>query len=135
MKLKSVIAVISLALAGSTSLVSSANRPPREPTPTIEGVWRVTRCRANCQSGECIGSPVPALMTFHGDGTLVAYANPPGTGPLDAPEAGVWQREPGAQNYSFRDISYAYDENGVFAGSGVVTGAVHLNDANSFTYN
>jgi hypothetical protein len=74
-------------------------------------------------------------MTFHRDGSLVAYANPPGTGPLDTPEAGVWQREPGSQNYSFHDVSYAYDQNGVFAGSGVVTGAVHLNDANSFTYN
>lgn len=134
MKIKSQIAVIALSLAATTSLVCSANRPPREPAPTLEGVWQVTRCRANCETGECTGGPVPALMTFNRDGTLIAYANPPGTGPLDTPEAGVWQREPGAQNYSFHDISYAYDENGVFAGSGEVTAALHLNNANSFTY-
>jgi S-methylmethionine-dependent homocysteine/selenocysteine methylase len=134
MKLKTKIVVIALGLAASTSLVLSADRPAREATPTIEGVWQVTRCRANCESGECIGPPVPALMTFNRDGTLIAYANPPGTGPLDTPEAGVWQRE-GAQNYSFHDVSYVYDENGVFAGSGVVTANVHLTSANSFTYN
>jgi hypothetical protein len=73
-------------------------------------------------------------MTFYRDGTLTAYANPPGTGPLDTPEAGLWQREPGSQNYSFHDISYVYDENGAFAGSGVVTANVNLTSANSFTY-
>ena len=50
----------------------------------------------------------------------------------DTPEEGVWQREPGAQNYSFHDIGYFYDENGAFAGSGTVTANVHLTSANSF---
>ena len=66
-----------------------------------------------------MGVPFPAIMTFNRDGTLTAYANPPGTGPLDTPEAGIWQREPGSQNYSFHDIAYFYDENGAFAGSRV----------------
>jgi hypothetical protein len=50
----------------------------------------------------------------------------------DTPEEGVWQRGPGAQNYSFHDIGYFYDENGAFAGSGTVTANVHLTSANSF---
>jgi hypothetical protein len=134
MKLKTHVVAIVIGLAASTSLVWSAERAPRETTPTIEGVWQVMRCRANCESGECIVPPIPALITFHRDGTLTAYANPPGTGPLDTPEAGVWQREPGSQNYSFHDISYVYDEDGAFAGSGVVTAMVHLIDANSLSY-
>jgi hypothetical protein len=133
MKLKTQILVIALGLAASTSVVWSADRPARETTPTIEGVWQITQCPANCESGECIGPPVPALRTFHRDGTMTGYANPPGTGPLDTPEAGFWQREPGRQNYSEHDISYFYDENGAFAGSGVVTANVHLTSANSFT--
>ncbi len=133
MKLKTKIVAIALGLVASTSLVWSADRPPRETTPTIQGVWQETRCRANCERGECIEPPVPALITFHSDGTLTAYANPPGTGPLDTPEAGVWQREPGSQNYSSHDIAYFYDENGAFAGSGQVTNNVHLTSANSFT--
>ena len=32
-------------------------------------------------------------MTFYRDGTLTAYAIPPGTGPLDTPRLVVWQRE------------------------------------------
>ena len=63
-------------------------------------------------------SPIPELRTFYRDGTTTAYNNPPGTVPLDTPEVGVWQREPGRQNYSFHDIAYFYDENGAFAGSG-----------------
>jgi hypothetical protein len=134
MKLKTQILAIALGLAASTSLVWSADRPPRETTPTIQGVWQVTRMGVDCNDPNQTRPPFPALMTFYRDGTLTAYANPPGTGPLDTPEAGLWQREPGSQNYSFHDISYVYDENGAFAGSGVVTANVHLTSANSFTY-
>ena len=133
MKLKKQIAVIALGLAASTSLVWSADGPARETTRTIEGVWQKTICRANCESGECLESPIPELRTFYRDGTTTAYNNPPGTGPVDTPEVGVWQREPGRQNYSFHDIAYLYDENGAFAGSGQVTGSLHLTSANSFT--
>ncbi len=133
MKLKIQIVAIALGLAASTSLVWSADRPPREAIPTIQGVWQVTRMGVNCDDPNQTRPPFPALMTFHSDGTLAAYANPPGTGPLDTPEAGVWQREPGGQNYSYHDIAYFYDENGAFSGSGQVTANVHLTSANSFT--
>ena len=134
MKLKTQVAVIFLGLAASTSLVWSADSPLRETSRTIEGVWQVTRMGVNCNDPNQTRPPFPALMTFYRDGTLTAYANPPGTGPLDTPEAGLWQREPGSQHYSFHDISYVYDENGAFAGSGVVTANVHLTSANSFEY-
>jgi hypothetical protein len=134
MKLKTQILAIALGLAASTSLLWSADRPPREITSTIEGVWQVTRMGVDCNNPNQTRPPFPAIMTFYRDGNLTAYANPPGTGPLDTPEAGLWQREPGSRNYSFHDISYLYDENGAFAGSGVVTAIVHLTSANSFEY-
>jgi len=133
MKLNMKVLAIALALTASTSLVWSADRPLRETTPTIQGVWQVTRMGVDCNDPNQTRPPFPALMTFYRDGTLTAYANPPGTGPLDTPEVGVWQREPGSQNYSFHDIAYLYDENGAFAGSGQVTGSLHLTSANSFT--
>jgi hypothetical protein len=43
MKLETQILAIALGLAASTSLVWSADRPPRETTLTIEGVWQVSR--------------------------------------------------------------------------------------------
>src|SRR6476660_166784 len=134
MKLKTQVAVIFLGLAASTSLVWSADSPLRETSRTIEGVWQVTRMGVNCDDPNQTRPPSPAIMTFHRDGTLTAYANPPGTGPLDTPESGLWQREPGSPNSSFHDISYVYDANGAFAGSGVVTANVHLTSANSFEY-
>ena len=88
MKLKTQIAVIILGLAASTSLVWSADSPLRETSRTIEGVWQVTRMGVDCNDPNQTRPPFPALMTFYRDGTLTAYANPPGTGPLDTPEAG-----------------------------------------------
>ena len=88
MKLKTQILAIALGVAASTSPVWSADRPPRETTPTIQGVWQVTRMGVNCDDPNQTRPPFPALMTFYRDGTLTAYANPPGTGPLDTPEAG-----------------------------------------------
>jgi hypothetical protein len=47
MKLKTKILAIALGLAASTSLLWSADRPPREATPTLVGVWQVVRHGVN----------------------------------------------------------------------------------------
>ena len=73
-------------------------------------------------------------MTFHRDGTVSGAAKSPVTGPFDTPEHGLWQRERGHRNYSFRELQYRYDGNGAFAGSLVLTANVELTDANSFIY-
>jgi hypothetical protein len=136
MKLKTLIAVITLALAASTSLVWSVDRAPRDgATPTIEGVWQVSRQGINCQDpNQHTGPPFPAIMTFHHDGTVTGAAKSPVTGPFDTAEYGLWQREPGPQNYSLREMNYRYDGNGTFIGSLVITADVDLTDGNSFTY-
>src|SRR6266567_1036504 len=132
MKLKTQILAIALGLAASSSLLWSADRPPRETTPTIQGVWQVTRMGVNCDDpNQQLVGPFPAIMTFYRDGTMTAD-----TGALDGStsEYGLWQREPGSQNYSFRDTALSTDENGALAIRGIVTANVHLTDANSFTY-
>ena len=138
MKLKTQIVAITLALGVSTSLVSSQDRQPQElrtTTPIIVGVWQVSRQGVNCDDpNQLRGSPFPAVMTFHRDGTVTGAAKSPVTGPFDTPEYGLWQREPGIQNYSFREMNYRYDGNGTFIGSLVLTADVDLTDANSFTY-
>jgi hypothetical protein len=148
MKLKTQIVAIALGLAVGTSLVWSADGPPRETTPTIgvdadwamnrhqhptiEGVWQVARTGVNCDDpNQVLVGPFPAIMTFHRDGTMTAD-----TGALEGftSEYGSWQREPGSQNYSFRDTSLETDENGALAIVGIVTANVHLTDTSSFTY-
>jgi hypothetical protein len=129
MKLKTQIAFIVLGLAASTSLVWSADRPSREATPNLVGIWQAVRYGVDCNTGQDLGNSFPALITFHSDGTMTGD-----TGGATTNEYGSWQREPGSQNYSFREVWYGYDENGVFLYSGVITATVHLTDANSFTY-
>jgi len=133
MKLKTQIAVITLAVAASTLLVWGD--PGENHTPTIEGVWQVSRGGVNCNDpNQALGTPFPALMTFHRDGTVSGAAKSPVTGPFDTPEHGLWKREPGRHNYSFREVSYKYDGNGTFTGPLVLTATVELTSANSFIY-
>ncbi len=138
MKLKTQILAITLGLAASTSLLWSAE-PPRETTPTIQGetaatiqgVWKATIRQVNCNDPDQLtGFQFRAIITFHGDHTMEA------AGPFDnnTQEHGVWKREPGFNNYSYRDVSFQYDENGVFMSRGEVTADVHLDTANHFTY-
>jgi len=124
MKLKTQILIITLGLAASTSLVWSADA-----TPTIEGVWQVVRHGVNCNDPNQVLSTFPAIMTFYRDGTMTAAAKSSVTGPFDTPEYGSWQREPGTQNYSFRDVELRYDGNGTFIGPLVLTANVELTDA------
>ena len=121
-----------LLLVGATLAWSD---PGKNHTPTIEGVWQVTRGGVNCNDpSQALEGTFPAIMTFHRDGTLTGAAKSPVTGPFDTAEYGTWQRERGHQNYSFRDLAYRYDGNGAFAGSLVVTANVELTGANSFIY-
>jgi hypothetical protein len=133
MKLKTQIAVITLAVAASTLWVWSD--PGEYHAPTIEGVWQVTRGGVNCNDpNQALGHTFPAIMSFHQDRIVSAAAKSPVTGPFDTPEHGLWKREPGSQNYSFRTLSYRYDGNGTFLGPLVLTANVELTDANSFVY-
>jgi hypothetical protein len=131
MKIKTQIAVIALGLAASTSLVWSADRPMRETTPTIVGVWKDTRHGVDCNDPNQVLSSFPAIVTFHADGTMTADT---GGGDSYTNEYGSWQREPGTQNYSFRDQWDGFDENGAFVYYGVITATIHLTDANSQSY-
>ena len=133
MKLKTQIAVITLAVAASTLLVWSD--PSENHTPTIEGVWQVSRVGVNCNDpSQALGTPFPAIMTFHRDGIVSGAAKSPVTGPFDTAEYGIWQREPGSQSYSFRDVAYRYDSAGTFLGPLILIANVELTGANSFIY-
>ncbi|MGZ8899612.1 MAG: hypothetical protein ACXW3Z_05910 [Limisphaerales bacterium] len=133
MKSKTQIVLVTLAIVASTLVVWSDGAENR--SPTIEGVWQVSRVGVNCNDpSQALGTPFPALMSFHRDGIVNGAAKSPVTGPFDTPQYGTWQREPGSQNYSFKALSYRYDNSGVFTGSLLLTANVELTDANSFSY-
>ena len=101
---------------------------------SIEGVWRVSRHGVNCATGEEV-STFPALMTFHEDGTVSGQAVAPGSTNAYGPaEFGAWHRNEYGQGFSFKLLSYNYDDTGVIAGSIEVTGTAGLTSANGFAY-
>ena len=132
MKLKTQIAVITLAVAASTLLVWSDPGENHPPTiegvhRTIQGAWRTMVTGVACQTGGPLGTPFPGLFTFNEGGTLSEYGIGPGSSPaLRSPGHGVWQHEQGWQNYSYAFTYYRYDSSGVFIGSQKVTSALEL---------
>jgi len=100
---------------------------------TVDGVWRVTRHGVNCVTGGEV-STFPALMTFHADGTVSGQAVPPGSTNAFGPgEHGVWKRGPGGA-FSFKFLSYGYDDSGIFSGSTEIAGTGHVMNGNTFAY-
>ena len=75
----------------------------------------------------------PAIRTFNQGGTCTGYVVVPGGDPGQGTEYGIWKREPGSQNYSFRTVGYAYTAEGDFDGRGEATEAIQLTTADSFT--
>ena len=125
---------LALLLVGGTQMFGNDQHSEKHQR-GIEGVWQVTRVGVNCNDpSQALGSPFPAIMTFHRDGILSGAAKSPVTGPFDTPEHGLWKREPGRHNYSFRELQYRYDGNGTFVGPLVLTANVELTGANSFIY-
>jgi hypothetical protein len=122
MNLKRQTVVIAMALAATSCLVFSASADPPA-NPTLVGVWQVVRHGINCNTGQELRS-FPILTTFNGDGTLH----------IDGDIHGVWQREPGRQNYSFREVYYSFDpDSGDFTGFTVGTASVHMTSPTTYT--
>jgi len=132
MKLKTKIAVITLAVAASSLWVWSDTGENQPPTiagvhRTIQGAWRTMVTGVDCQTGVPLGAPFPGLFTFNEGGTMSEYGIGPGSNPaLRSPGHGVWQHEHGWQNYSYAFTYYRYNSSGVFIGSQKVTSALEL---------
>jgi hypothetical protein len=131
---------ITLGLAASAViLVTAADATPNPPIPpTPEGVWGVTRYYVNCQNHQDLGPFYRLIMTFtktDGDnGTVLAQSY--GSFPDNAygsAEMGVWQKGRGpGHTFTFRNLSYGYDNNGQFNGYTIATGTGELTGANAF---
>ena len=123
-------------LAATTSLTwSQESQPQQLPNAmnTIQGVWGVTRHGVNCDTGQEL-STFPALMTFHQDGTVLGQAyGPSPTNAYGPAEMGVWHLGPG-NTFTFRILSYLYDNSGQRTNSVIVTATGQLTSANTFTY-
>jgi len=126
---------LAIALASGAALLSSASHANgwRD---SVDGVWRVTRHGVNCASGQQLSS-FQAIMLFNKEGTVTGFAVPPFSTPANgSPDYGVWKREPGPHNYSFKLLANNYTDEGAFDGTTEVSARLELErggDAFSYT--
>ena len=92
--------------------------------PSLVGVWLTQVTRRNCDTGEPIGTS-RVQLTFAEGGTFLETIGPT---TLRSAGNGIWKREHGWNEYSFALRFMRFDAAGVFVGSGVVRGAITLDD-------
>ena len=115
--------------AGTSSRVGSDSRPGR-PRGRLAG----HRHGVNCVTGGPI-STFPALMTFHADRTVSGQAVGPGsTNAYGAGEFGLWSPKEHGRGFTFRLLSYNYNDNGGITGSTEINATAELTSANTFAY-
>jgi len=94
---------------------------------TIQGVWRTMVTPRNCQTGEPVAPPIQGLFTFNKGGTMSEYGIGPGSSPaLRSPGHGLWQREHGWRDHSFKFTFLRYDASGMFIGTQKITATLRL---------
>lgn len=116
------VSAIIVALAFSVANVTAQNGASR----SLEGVWEVKTTPRNCTTND----PIPAaafevLYTFHMDGKMTATV-PTGT-PL--PFHGLWRREHGWSDYSFKQTRFLRSATGTFSGKQVMGGTLTLSES------
>jgi hypothetical protein len=89
------MAILTMFAVTHATVMAQSDPPARSP----EGVWEVTTTPRNCATGD----PVPTaafrgLYTFHKDGTVISWYSS-GT---PAPGHGLWRREFGRTDFSFK---------------------------------
>ena len=90
-------AALALLLVGASQMFVFGQSGEKQER-SIEGAWRMTLARRNCQTGAAI-TIFQGLQTFNKSGTLAETLTFPAPS-LRTPGHGVWSRGQGAQNYS-----------------------------------
>lgn len=122
-----VILMISVVPVTAQSVTSQDEAPER----SIEGVWLVTTTPRNCVTGD----PIPtaafeALITFHKGGTLSAWFQNSTITTTRSPSYGLWQRDSGWSDYSFKFVHLRYNlSTGAFIGRQESGGTLVLSES------
>ena len=122
-----VLAIIASLAFFQTSITAQVDEPERTP----EGVWKVRILPRNCTTGD----PIPAgnndaLFTFHKDGTMSVWAQNNTITLTRSPSHGLWKREKGWNEYSYKFIHLRYNlTTGAHIGSQVASATLLLGDS------
>ena len=117
------IMVIVIAIAASQVPVIAQSEAPNR---SMEGVWTVKTTPRNCTTGD----PIPpaafeAIYSFYRDGTMISWYSmgTPSTG------QGLWRRELGWSDYSFKLVRILRSTTGVFSGRQEIGGTLVLSES------
>jgi len=97
----------------------------QNPKRSLVGVWLTQVTRRNCVTGEPIAPVGNIQLTYARGGTLLETIGP---STLRSHGNGIWKREHGWNEYSYALRFMRYDSAGAFVGSGVVRGAITLDE-------
>lgn len=122
-RIKAAIMAIVAGLAASHFAEAQVGPPER----TLVGVWEVTTTPRNCATGEPIpAAAFEAIHTFNRDGTM----NSTVSGGTPLPFHGLWRRELGWSEYSFRRIRILRSPTtNLYAGKQEIGGTVTLSES------
>jgi hypothetical protein len=114
---------IVIALAVMQSTVFAQGEAPKR---SLEGVWELRTTPRNCTTGD----PIPtaafeAIYTFQSDGTLSATVS----GGAPFPFHGLWRREHGWSDYSFKQVRILRNAAGLFSGKQEIGGTLTLSES------
>jgi hypothetical protein len=123
--LKSIVG-IALALLGLVGgrQISVSGQDNNGHEPSLVGVWITEVTRRNCDTGAPIATN-RVQLTYAEGGTFLETIGPSA---FRSAGNGIWKREHGWNEYSYALRFMRYDAVGVFVGSGVVRGAITLDE-------
>jgi hypothetical protein len=127
---KTVMAFLTIAILSTFSFVQVNAQPGASVQRSIEGVWRVTISPRNCITGIPFpGAAFESLFTFHKGGTMSVWAQNSMIFVTRSPSHGLWQRDQGWSDYSYRFVHLRYDSSGSFIGSQDASGTLVLSES------
>ena len=130
MKWGIIITVILLMISVVPVTERSVRAQDGAPERSLEGVWLVKITPRNCTTGEPTPTaPFESLFTFHQDGTMLVSL-PSNTLVLERTAGhGLWRRDHGWSDYSFKFVHLRHNPTGLFAGKQEGFGTLVLSES------
>lgn len=130
MNTKTLMTFITIAMLSAFSLAKVNAQPGASVARSIEGVWLVTISPRNCITSIPIpGAAFESLFTFHKGGTVSVWAQNSTIFVTRSPGHGLWQRDQGWSDYSYRFVHLRYDGSGSFIGKQDAGGILDLSES------
>jgi hypothetical protein len=127
-----VAATVLVALVGALVAEARHAQPEQALARTLHGTWRVEITLRNCQTGDALGVPFPAMATFDASGTVITSDG--GLGPATRGAGhGIWRRS-AAHTYAVLTEAFLFAPDGARSGTQRLRQSIEIGwDPDEFT--